>query len=195
LPNVHKLIAGSPQESTFVRFSIYINQIGILKAFPGLAYTMVFDDSRQKLLDFNLKATREISVTLSTLNPGCAYEIYIAGAHQTFRALWNLAAQVASLGAMKRIQFLGSKKVILDIVGDRNDIPDWWFKDGTGRVSTPCFNTLWEWERCLEGGERAITPGEIFNPTRPWEGVTWGEPIKAQNIDKKSRLQPILEEE
>jgi CRAL/TRIO domain len=194
-PDVYKLTPGSPQESACIRLSSYVVQIAILKAFPGLEFTIVLDDSHRKLLDFNMNVTREITTMVSTLNPGCAYCTHVAGAHPAFLALWNLFSQVASAATMKRIQFMSSKQDILDVVRDRNDIPDWWFKDGTGRVSTPCFNTLWEWERCLDGGGCAITTGEIFNPTGPWEDVTWGGSIKAEDSDTKSSLQSIHEGE
>jgi hypothetical protein len=191
-PDAYKLRRGSPQESSYIRFRMYMVELLILKAFPKFEYVVVADGSEQRALDFSWHASEEVIAIGAALDSAHFSRVCICRAHAAISTLWKVYATLLGK-SQERFTFIEDKREILKVVQNPADIPDWWFRDGTGKSSKARRDTLWEWERCVDMNLPRITPSVIFNPSERW--IDTDEECTAKGYERKrSTLAAVPEE-
>jgi hypothetical protein len=93
-----------------------------------------------------------------------------------------------------QVKFLADKKEVLNIVDYPRDIPDSWFRDGTGKLAEMNRSLFRAWERCLARGVQWPSAAEIFNPKQEWTDTV----LQATKLTKEltpTASVPVIHEE
>lgn len=124
------------------------------------------DESERKLLDLNLRLRHQIFTLANAVLVLKNRRLVIGGTSDFFSMLINAAIKSAPQLELGNVLLIKHEDVE-DLVEDVNDIPEFWFGDGTGRpYQSSDRRNIWCYERCLSD-ENKITQKDLFNPG-PW---------------------------